>query len=1100
MTDVASMIPLAPSPGFVEQSDDNPKGGYEEVVTEAKDRFQHAAKWEHSARNYFLDDIKFANADAYNGYQWPNDIRRNRDVDERPCLTINKVRQHNLQIINDCKKNKPEIKIRPTGNGATAESAEAIQALMRHIEYRSNASTAYDLANTFQVQGGIGYIRVTTAYVDPESFDQEILIKRVTDPMCIYMDPEAKEADKSDSRFCFIFDDVLRDEFDKMFPEYKQEVSEQNVVDDEEGWVRTDYVRVCEYFRKVEEDDVIYAYRDEESGNTMTVRESVLRAAPDLLAQIKANPRTKSRWTKISKIEWYFIIGTKVVQKGIWPGKYIPIVPVIGEESVIEGIMDRKGHTRAMIDPQRMYNYWAPLDLNTPIPTPEGWTTMGDVQKGDWLLDEQGKPCKVLGTSPVHTDRKCYKIQFDDDSCIIADGEHRWTVEERGKRRAATYDWKKRVITTAELEPKKHFIYVTKPLELPKASLPIDPYVLGVWLGDGTSAGNTITSGNVDVEDMRRALEESGHVIGLPIQQNASSWSIPIYGLTSKLKNLSLFDNKHIPNCYLRSSVEQRWALLQGLMDTDGSFGTHNNQCSFTTASNRLATDFSDLLRSLGIKAVKCERPAKSKMFPNGEIYTSAPFIQFSFTADPTIQIFRLKRKLELQQKVRPVHERRTKRHGIASITEVSSVPVKCVAVDNESHLFLAGEGMIPTHNSAAVEYGALQGKTPWIAPAEAIEGYESYWNTANKVNHSVLPYNGLNDAGEPIPPPQRVEPPVAAPVAMTGMQVSAAEFMMVSGQYQNQMGEQGNERSAKAINERVRQGETSTYHFIDNQAVALRQVGRICLDLFPHIYDTPRLMQIQANDGIDFNLEIDPRAQQIFAKRLDHEGKVTSRILNPIVGQYEVQADVGPSWGTKREEAFNALALILTQAPQLTSIIGDLLLMSSDFDKANEAAARLRRMVPPQALGEGPSVQEQQLQMQVQQLTGILQKTMEEMAQDKLRLRGHAEKRDVDVYNAFTGQLKVLLDYKAKVGEKVDPKEIDDLMKSTVTQSLDTDLGQLVKLNAGEAAGDAGAPGGVASTYQPPEPPPVPGAKKGSDGHWYMRDLARSGSWSRVM
>lgn len=760
MAEHEAMRPRPPSRmgSAVERADDNVASTLPPIIREAKDRFDHCSKWETQARQYFLDDVKFANADSYNGHQWPNDIRRNRDVDERPCLTINKIRQHNLQIINDCKKNKPEIKIRPTGNGATAESAEAIQALMRHIEYRSNASTAYDTATAFQVTGGIGYIRIVTAYVDERSFDQEILIRRVVDPLTVYLDPDAKEADKSDMRYAFVFEDVLKDEFDQLYPEYKDIAGAQNIVDDEHGWIRKDYIRICEYFRKVEEEDTLYAYRDEQSGQTLHILKSELKPAPELLALIEADPRTRSRPVRVPHIEWHFIIGTEVVETKEWPGKYIPIVPVIGEEIIIEGLMDRKGHTRAMIDPQRMYNYWSSL----------------------------------------------------------------------------------------------------------------------------------------------------------------------------------------------------------------------------------------------------------------------------------------------------------------------------------------------------AVEYGALQSKSPYIAPAEAIEGYESYWNTANRTNHSLLPYNGLNDAGEQIPAPQRQEPPVAAPVALQGMQIASQEFMFVSGQYQNQMGEQGAERSAKAINERVRQGETSTYHFIDNQATAIRQCGRIILDLFPKIYDTPRLFQIQANDGQSFELELDPRAQQVHAARLNHEGRVIGHVLNPTVGMYEVQADVGPSWGTKREEAFNALALILTQAPQLTSIIGDLLLMSSDFDKANEAAARLRRMVPPQALGEGPTVQEQQLQAQVQQLMQLLERSMGQLAQDKLRLRGHAEKRDVDVANAFTQRLKVLLDYKIKAGEAIEERDVDDLLKQAHDESMSTDISQVIKANKGEIEGEAGQ--GAGGGFQPPEAPPIPGARRGSDGQWYMRNLAGTAGWSRVM
>ena len=134
--------------------------GDERVIAEAQRRFKTCEEWESRARKLFLEDIKFANADSDNGYQWPNEIRRNRDVDERPCLTINKTREHNLQIINDAKQNKPRCTVRPVGNGATYEASQVFEGIFRHIEYISNASVAYDTATSFQVQGGIGYWRV----------------------------------------------------------------------------------------------------------------------------------------------------------------------------------------------------------------------------------------------------------------------------------------------------------------------------------------------------------------------------------------------------------------------------------------------------------------------------------------------------------------------------------------------------------------------------------------------------------------------------------------------------------------------------------------------------------------------------------------------------------------------------------------------------------------------------------------------------------------------------------------------------------------------------------------------------------------------------
>jgi hypothetical protein len=768
-----SPMPQGSAPGnsAMERSDDNPHTGNSTDATllrEAKDRFNHSAKWEHNARQYYLDDIKFANADAYNGYQWPNDIRRNRDVEERPCLTINKVRQHNRQIINDALQNKPAIKIRPTGNGATAESASMLNAIMRYIEYRSNATVAYDTATRFQVEAGKGWLRVTTQYVNEDSFDQEPRIMRIDDPLTVYVDPECREADKSDMRYAFIFDDVLKDEFDTQYPEFKGFAAPDNAVSADGSWVHTDFVRVCEYFRKVSEADVLYAYTDPKSGTVLTMRESILKEAPDLLKMIQDAPQTKRRDTTTERIEWHFIVGDRVVESKEWVGKYIPLVPVIGEEVVIDGVYDCKGHTRAMIDPQRMYNYWSSL----------------------------------------------------------------------------------------------------------------------------------------------------------------------------------------------------------------------------------------------------------------------------------------------------------------------------------------------------AVEYGALQAKSPWIAPAEAIEGYESYWNTANRTNHSVLPFNGLDDAGNPIPAPQRVEPPVAAPVALSGMQISANELAMVSGQYQDSMGERSNERSAKAIGERQRQGDNATYHYIDNLAIAIRQVGKILLDLIPRLFDTARVMRIVAEDGIDFQLEIDPQAQAVYAKRMQHDGTVAAHVLNPAVGTYEVEADIGPSYGTKREETANALTLLLTQAPTMVPLVGDLLLRSMDFDMADEAAARLRRMVPPQALGEGPTITEQQLQAQVAQLQDLLRKTLMDTAGDKLKLRGKDERRDIDAMREVRERLKTLLDYKKQQGGEGGPPAVpglDEMIDRTMREIIGTDAtGEILRANMQDVGGNGpAAANGQGGPIQLPskvtDVPPIPGARKGKDGHWYVRNYGASNAYSVV-
>lgn len=1063
--------------------DRNLNGMIDPVVSEAEERFTLVSSWESDARTRFMDDDKFYNGDVYNGYQWPNQLRVNRDIEEKPCLTINKVRQHCLQIINDAKRNKPGIQVRATGGGATYQSAQLLGALIRHIEYVSKASVAYGTATEFQVKGGKGWLRVSTDYVDTESFNQQILIERVKDPLSVYIDRDAKEADKSDARYCIVIDVLAKDEAKKKYPKFADKLG-NTPLRSGSPFLRENQVCIAEYFRKVEDKDTLYAIVG--ANGPQYMRKSMLKSlleaqgqdTKEYFAGLENDPAVRSRPIDDEKIEYYLIIGQEIAERKIWPGKYIPFVPVVGEETIIEGQYDCKGHVRSMIDPQRMYNYWSPLALDTPLPTPSGWTTMGQAKRGDWLLDENGRSVQVAGVSPIHLHRKCFRVEFDNGSSIVADAEHKWTVEERGKRIAGGFEWSNRIVSTQELAPKKHFIWVTKPVELPEAELPIHPYLLGVWLGDGTTAAPRITCGHMDVEEMRRNLEDLGLEVTVQFQQGKTAATLGVHGVVEKFRSLGLLGNKHIPEMYLRASKEQRLDLLRGLMDTDGAFAERTNQCDFTTTSDAIAAGFAELLTSLGLKSTSCVRKAVARTFPSGETYDCQAAHQFYFSAPPKMEIFKLCRKSSKQTRDRKVHPRRTGRHRIIAVKEVPSVPVKCVSIDSKSHLFLAGEGMIPTHNSAAVEYGALQGKTPWMAAVESIEGFETYYTTANRINHAWLPYKAFDKNGQKLDPPTRTQPPVAAPVAVEGMRIAQAEFGLASGQYENTMGQQSNERSAQAMFEHEKRGDNATFHFLDNQAIAIRQIGVIVLDLIPRIMDTQQVMQIINLEEQPIELIIDPQAQQAAQVKKDAEGKAIAYILNPAVGKYEVQADVGPGFATRREEAFEAFKLILTQNPTLTGVLGDILFRAGDFPHADEAAQRLRRMVPAYALGEGPSPTEQQLQGQVQQLMQLLTQNMEELSALKLRSKGQEQKRDIGVYDAFTKRLQVLLKSKidavkagvdvaqaaqgAPGGETtaavpgVEQSEIETIINDLMPDLLGVDLTPIIEANAQahEAAG----------------------------------------------
>ena len=283
----------------------------EGILYQAKKRFERCEQWEASTRKCWLNDVKFANADSDNGYQWPDKLRQNRDVDQRPNLTINKTRQHNLQIINEAKQNKPGIKFRPTGGGSSYQSAEILNGIVKHIEGISKASNAYDRAVKFQVDGGIGYLRVVTDYLDNTSFNQEIFIRGVRDPLTVYLDPDAQEPDKSDGRFGFVFDDMPLDEFRHNYPKYAH-LASQAPLGKGDSWIDADHVRVCEYFRLVEKKDKLVAMPGED-GQLKTWKKSELHK--DIHQQIVDDPMYESRDIVYNECEWVLIVGNEIVEK-----------------------------------------------------------------------------------------------------------------------------------------------------------------------------------------------------------------------------------------------------------------------------------------------------------------------------------------------------------------------------------------------------------------------------------------------------------------------------------------------------------------------------------------------------------------------------------------------------------------------------------------------------------------------------------------------------------------------------------------------------------------------------------------------------------------
>lgn len=343
-------------------SDTTSKTKDDELLREAKERFKAGRDWEGDFNTLFTSDLKFVRADPDNGYQWPDSLRNSRQSDRKPCLTINKTRLQCLMIINDIKESLPAIKIRAVGGEASYDSAQVYEGMARHIQYQSNAPDAYKTATEFQVWTGIGYWRVVTEYADEDSFDQEIFIRRIRNPQSVTLDPNIKETDGSDAKWGFIHDDVPRKEFNRKYPKYKDLVGDGSFGESDE-WCNLDNVRVAEYYYTEYKSDELIAMPvpDGVGGVQMTtIRKSVLMDSnPELAKMVLADKGIQRRPIESPSIKWCKIAGDCIVERSDWVGSTVPIVRIVGEECVIEGKLDRKGHVRNIKDPQRMYNYWS---------------------------------------------------------------------------------------------------------------------------------------------------------------------------------------------------------------------------------------------------------------------------------------------------------------------------------------------------------------------------------------------------------------------------------------------------------------------------------------------------------------------------------------------------------------------------------------------------------------------------------------------------------------------------------------------------------------------------------------------------------------------
>lgn len=349
----------------------------------AKERFIIASEAEAQIRELALDDLKFRAGD-----QWPDNIKKMRYDDQRPCLTINQIPQFVRQITNDQRQNRPSIQINPVDSEADVETAKVLEGMVRHIEYDSGADAAYDTAFQAAVTSGFGYFRINTAYTDENSFDQDIKILRVRNAFTVYFDPTCKEPDYSDAMWAFVVETLSKEDFKEQYP--KAELSEMGDWSSTgDGWINEDECRIAEYWRREAKDKTIYQLDDG----------TVTEEKPSDDSKIK-NKRTTQMFT----VKWDKINGNEVLETTEWPGKWIPIIPVLGDELDVDGERILEGIVRQAKDPQRQYNYMSSATTETIALAPKApfIAAVGQIEnfETDWQ-SANIKNLSVLQYNPV---------------------------------------------------------------------------------------------------------------------------------------------------------------------------------------------------------------------------------------------------------------------------------------------------------------------------------------------------------------------------------------------------------------------------------------------------------------------------------------------------------------------------------------------------------------------------------------------------------------------------------------------------------------------------------------------------------------------------
>ena len=681
--------------GKVSEADDHDR------LATMRSRFTMALSAYSDSREDELDDLRFMAGSPDNQWQWPADVLATRGsvqgqtINARPCLTINKLPQHVRQVTNEQRQNRPTGKVIPADDKADVAVAEIFDGMVRHIEYISDADVAYDTACDYQVTYGEGFIRLLTEYCREDSFDQDLKIGRVRNSFSVYMDPTIQDPCGSDANWCFLTEDLTKEEYERMFPNaspissmMSQGVGDQSLAQ----WLSEDTVRIAEYFYIEHKSAKLNLYPDNVTAIDGTPQDKQLK--------LMFQKPIRSRNVDKKQVKWLKTNGFEVLQEQDWAGKWIPVIRVVGNEWEVDGQLYVSGLVRNAKDAQRMYNYW----------------------------------------------------------------------------------------------------------------------------------------------------------------------------------------------------VSQEAEML------------------------------------------------------------------------------------------------------------------------------------------------ALAPKAPFIGYGGQFEGYENQWKTANTTNWPYLEVNPdvTDGAGQVLPLPARAAPPLAQTGLIQAKMGASDDIKATTGQYDSSLGAASNERSGRAILAREKQGDTGTYHYVDNLSRAIRYVTRQLVDIIPKIYDTERVARIVGLDGEVGMVKVNPQQPEPVKSIVDQTGIVMEKVYNLSVGVYDVCVTTGPGYMTKRQEALDAMSMLLQSNPDLWKVAGDLFIKNMDWPGAQEMAARFAKIIDPKVMeGEDQSPEMQQAKQQIeamtqhmQQMEGMLKRVEQSMEAQQLDIKRFDS--EVKAYDAETKRISAV---QASMSEE----QIHDIIMGTIHAAIDT-------------------------------------------------------------